>query len=694
MYSHLRNLVKYLCIISASSSLYAADNKDSANINNGELSRHDLQKLEKTIKTASERRKSTIKSYAKETGMTHLPMIFASDAEIKAKYANQSEDDVVDLSEKPTLQESDSDSELVPIYTRLKKTKNTKKRKRATEELSDSEEETLTEAPPLKIYKGKDGPVSLPKFKTTTSMHANPQIGALKGTIIVYDSETSALSPKCGGRFVELAAIKIVDGVPSETLHILLNPDMKSWAGAFKAHGLHESYLRAQAHFYDVAKQIEDFFGQDIRCAHNGFKFDDPYLNFEITRARIFWQLRQMLTPQQDFMNTVPTSALLSSDIAQKGHTILKEFGLVSDTTVQENLQEKANLLASAAMLYFYKDHMSKVTTGTDTEPKPGPLMFRDGKIMPDSETYPENHEAAVARLAWFRLIRQDTDTFEQRALLKHPYPKFIRDAIQSSEVYLSAIVKIFEKNILDEATFKIAPLDPTKMFDTLVHVRNHQQQFTRAVTVDNHKLDSLIDYYHLNRHARETGTHGAAIDTSLLYQVLRKLVGAQDATNPALQTLLSKSQTEIEELLFEKNSIRHFDEAGQVTATIRLHDDQISGTTHDRNGRRNVGVNLAAEIPQNLAIPQIPAANMNGAEQFGGGMNPLAMIPPAAFGMPYGFPFPMMGYNPLMMQQMMQQPYPQAIPFNPFAAANPQMPATYQMSPYSSMGAQPRQPR
>ncbi len=332
---------------------------------------------------------------------------------------------------------------------------------------------------------------------------------------------------------------------------------------------------------------------------------------------------------------------------------------------------------------------MSQLDLGYKDDKKPGPMMFLNGQMLPDSEEYRENHEAAVARLAWFRLIRQDTDTFEQRAQLKQPYAKYMRDAIQTAEVYLLAAYRMFQDNILNEVAFSADPLDKKQMFDTLVHVRAHQDEFTRAVHVDNHKLDSLIDYYKLNRHARKTGTHGAAIDTSLLYQVARKLVGATDT--PDLTELLSKTQVEIEEYLFAKNSIQYFDEHGKLVSKALLHDDQIQGTTRDRNGRRAEPAAASSAVPSyaNLMTAQalpaaVPASTPADLPDHRAPMVPQQpqMAPYGSY--PYGFgqmpqqipymPPHMMGYPGQMMQQP-QMPYmPQGYPY----MGQPMMPGYY----------------
>ncbi len=679
----ISNTVKYLLLTSVFSCVEASDLPDNSGGN---------ADLRQNLSAAAKKRKQSLRQYANETGMEHLQMMFADDAEIEEKYGAEAKKIAEKDKKVPSkkrkrnvITESAEEIDDTDVMV-FGKSGITVEKADGTELFIDDEplQEPVAKRPALAPRK-----LSMPKWKASQSIHKNPELAPnLAGTFVVYDSETTTLSPKCGGRLVELAAIKIGDGVPLETLHILFNPDMKSWDGAFKAHGLHESYLRAQAPFFKVAKYVEDFFGQDVRCAHNGFKFDDPYLNFELRRARVFWQFRQMLSPDSDFAADAPASSVIDKDTAKKGYDLLKLLGIVTDTNLHENLEAKANSLASAAMLYLFKDHMNQLEMGYKADDKkPGPMMFLNGNMLPDSEEYRDNHEAAVARLAWFRLIRQDTDTFEQRAMLKQPYVKYIRDAIQIAEVYLSAAYQIFQTNILDEVAFRANPLDTSKMFDTLVFVRGNQEQFTRAVSIDNHKLDSLIDYYGLNRHARETGTHGAAIDTSLLYQVLRKLAGAED-TNPALVALLSKTQVEIEEFLFAKNSVNSFDEKGKLVSTAVLHDDQIKGTTRDRNGRRHevaVAPSAAPSYSGLMAPPTMhqPSAmpNQPMAYQFGGMPAPSNSMPQM---MPQGYP---MGYGmmPHQMSYMPQMPgyYPQGNNAYGQPMMYPQMPYMQQMPGY-----------
>lgn len=442
--------------------------------------------------------------------------------------------------------------------------------------------------------------IKTPVKKPSTSIYKNAEFSDdFEGTIVIYDTETTTLSPKCGGRLCEVAGIKVVNGVPRETLHIFLNPDAKSWDGAFKAHGLSESFLRTQAHFYGAARSLEEFFGDHLRCAHNGFRFDDPYLMYEMRRARIFYQLKRLLDPTADLGNQVPQSIEFDFNKVEKGHELLKKLGIINGQNKgpRINLDQQANLLASAAMLYFFKDHMSSDKASND---KPGPMMFRDGKIMPDQERYKDNYEAATNRLAWFRLIRAETDTYQQRQKLRLPHEKSIRDAIGLAEVYISAFVNLLNEDIISEAEFKADPLDVKKMFDTLVFAREHPNLFTRGFNIDNLKLDSLLDYYGISRHARETGNHGAGIDTNMLFQVVRKLHGYDGPNIPYLQSIYQKNQVDQENYFFQKNSIRRFDKEGKLVETIQLHDDGIKSTTNQRSVSKPTPVSKPSFVPQN----------------------------------------------------------------------------------------------
>lgn len=594
--------------------------------------------------TAGERRQLTIKRYAKKNNYTHLnnmfldkneiAEIYKDDVKIAEAYDQNEElqlsspqsavpiakiepktspkplkrlikkstkfnaDYVSDLSDTMSLSSEDSDDSLdgfiVPnhysdsesiseeeVLAPLKKFKTPQKRKLL------SLDEHLTEKPPLKKQKSENT-AQVPKKEVIPFINGKLNYN-MGGIICFYDTETTAIHSKCGGRVCEFAGLMTINGIPRKTIHLYFNPDMKSWYGAYQAHGLGDTFLRAQAPFYKVAKHVEDFFGKHMRCGHNGHTFDDTYINYELTRAWIFYHFKSMIDPSLDLTRDLPSTVQFDPEKIKRGHEKLKSAGILKTKTTGPaiNIDQLANSLAAAGMLYYFKDHMSQDflnDPNSETGQKHGPLMFANGRIFPDPEKNPKNYVVAAQRLAHFRLIRIPMDTLEQRKKLELPHEKPIRDAISNAEVYLKVIQNLFEEDILNEETFKTHKIDFSKMFDTLCYVREHKDIFTRGISMDNHKLDSLLDYYGINRYDRESGNHGAGIDTHLLYQAVRKIFNIQVKPNSHMEKMLMKPQKEQEAYFFKKNSITFFDKDGIMTDSTLLHDDKIGQFFGDPN--------------------------------------------------------------------------------------------------------------
>ena len=77
---------------------------------------------------------------------------------------------------------------------------------------------------------------------------------------------------------VELAAVRVRDGVIVDELQALVRPRVPIAADAMQAHGLGETDLAGAAYFEEVWPAFEAFFGRDVLVAHNGYLFDFPIL--------------------------------------------------------------------------------------------------------------------------------------------------------------------------------------------------------------------------------------------------------------------------------------------------------------------------------------------------------------------------------------------------------------------------------
>ena len=101
---------------------------------------------------------------------------------------------------------------------------------------------------------------------------------------IVFDTETTGLSPENGDRIVEIGCVELVNRKPTgRHLHLYLNPERESDEGALRVHGLTTEFLSDKPKFAEVADDFLAFTaGADI-VIHNA-PFDLGFINHELAR--------------------------------------------------------------------------------------------------------------------------------------------------------------------------------------------------------------------------------------------------------------------------------------------------------------------------------------------------------------------------------------------------------------------------
>lgn len=99
---------------------------------------------------------------------------------------------------------------------------------------------------------------------------------------IVFDTETTGLSPERGDRLVEIGCIELVNKVETgRHFHCYFNPDRSMPAEAQAVHGLSEAFLADKPRFADKVAELIEFIGDCPLVAHNA-AFDFGFLNFEL----------------------------------------------------------------------------------------------------------------------------------------------------------------------------------------------------------------------------------------------------------------------------------------------------------------------------------------------------------------------------------------------------------------------------
>jgi DNA polymerase-3 subunit epsilon len=99
---------------------------------------------------------------------------------------------------------------------------------------------------------------------------------------IVFDTETTGLSPLVGDRMVEIGCVELVNRVETgRTFHAYFNPQRPMPSGAEAVHGLTDAFLADKPCFHERAEELLDFLGDCPLVAHNA-GFDFGFLNHEL----------------------------------------------------------------------------------------------------------------------------------------------------------------------------------------------------------------------------------------------------------------------------------------------------------------------------------------------------------------------------------------------------------------------------
>ena len=102
---------------------------------------------------------------------------------------------------------------------------------------------------------------------------------------IVLDTETTGLEPSQGDRVIEVAAVELVNLLPTgATFHRLVDPERDIPTEATRVHGFTNGDLAGKPKFAEIVDELIAFLGDSPVIAHNA-PFDFGFLDVEFTRA-------------------------------------------------------------------------------------------------------------------------------------------------------------------------------------------------------------------------------------------------------------------------------------------------------------------------------------------------------------------------------------------------------------------------
>ncbi|GLR66797.1 DNA polymerase III subunit epsilon [Acidocella aquatica] len=101
---------------------------------------------------------------------------------------------------------------------------------------------------------------------------------------VLFDTETTGFEPLTGDRVIEIAAIELINDLPTgEQFHALLDPERDIPTESTRVHGITNAHVEGKPKFADVAEAMLKFFGDSPLVAHNA-PFDFAFIDFELTR--------------------------------------------------------------------------------------------------------------------------------------------------------------------------------------------------------------------------------------------------------------------------------------------------------------------------------------------------------------------------------------------------------------------------
>ena len=124
---------------------------------------------------------------------------------------------------------------------------------------------------------------------------------------VFLDTETTGLEPKLGHRIIEIAAVEMLDRIPTgRRLHHYLNPERESEAGALQVHGLTREFLRDKQKFRDITKELLEFIDGAELIMHNA-PFDVGFLDHELGLVE--------LQPLRSYCQTITDTLKMAKDL-------------------------------------------------------------------------------------------------------------------------------------------------------------------------------------------------------------------------------------------------------------------------------------------------------------------------------------------------------------------------------------------
>ena len=232
---------------------------------------------------------------------------------------------------------------------------------------------------------------------------------------IVFDTETTGLSPENGDRVIEIAAVELDDfRLTKRHFHAYINPEREIPAGAIDVHGITNAFIADKPKFAAVVEDFLAFIGDAPLVAHNA-EFDFRFLNAE---------LKRLARPALDPARMVDTLAIARSrhpGAANSLDALCKRYGIDLSRRTKHGALIDSEILAELYVeLRGGKQSslsLQVVSAVRQTAARAAPTSVRKEEIRlvtaADIERHQAYFEKAWAEGFWAKFLREkDHSTF------------------------------------------------------------------------------------------------------------------------------------------------------------------------------------------------------------------------------------------------------------------------------------------
>lgn len=115
---------------------------------------------------------------------------------------------------------------------------------------------------------------------------------------VIFDVETTGLSPASGDRVIEIAAVKVRDLQVVEEFYSLINPQREISFGAFAVNGISQVMVDGAPAARQIIPSFLEFIQTSVLVGHN-VKFDLGFLSYELSLLEL------KLPPQTIALDTI-----------------------------------------------------------------------------------------------------------------------------------------------------------------------------------------------------------------------------------------------------------------------------------------------------------------------------------------------------------------------------------------------------